>query len=529
METQIAQTGWKVPSFQVTAIITAFLCLLIIPLIYNVLFHPLARVPGPFLAKFNDFWHAYQLYTDMRHEKLCKLHDQYGPVLRLGPNTVSVNTTEGFQKVYSATSPIDKSPFYQSFTPGFQSSFSSMGAAYKEKKSILSQAFSQKKLDAMEPAFMEHIWKLCKVMKSQSEVNLDDTLSALTVDILSDVCFGETFDLLHNPMEKAKEGTLWRWPLLQQMIRKFSYACTTRGYPAKLAIDAMIKQRQSPSGKHDIFNYLLTATSPTTGVPFPDRELFGEAIVMFVAGSDTTSTALLTILWHLLAHKNAYDKLVSEIRSTVTRRDELSYHKIQHLPYLRAVIEEGMRIFPPNSGFIPRQVLQSDGAFVLHGVPLPVGTEVGVANMAMHRNPEYFERPNCFIPERWIGDGQSAVKDKSAFSPFSKGPRACLGRTMAYMEMSLVLAAVSLEMDLEFQDPEFEARQGYTATDSFVLTIGLVHKTVTKGLSSSRSWLKRREQFRLKESISFTPADQITDTRLGPECPRWAMIDFLGD
>lgn len=125
-------------------------------------------------------------------------------MVRLGPSTISVNTTEGLQKIYSATSPIDKSPFYQSFTPGFQSSFSALGAAYKEKKSILSQAFSQKKLDAMEPSFMGHIWKLCEVMKNQSKVNLDDCLSALTVDILSDVCFGETFDLLRNPTEKAK-------------------------------------------------------------------------------------------------------------------------------------------------------------------------------------------------------------------------------------------------------------------------------------------------------------------------------------
>ncbi|KAK0370108.1 hypothetical protein CLIM01_12529 [Colletotrichum limetticola] len=100
---------------------------------------------------------------------------------------------------------------------------------------------------------------------------------------------------------------------------------------------------------------------------------------------------------------------------------------------------------------------------------VPSQTEVGVANMAMHRNPKYFERPNDFIPERWIGDGQSAVKDKSAFSPFSKGPRACLGRTMAYMEMSLALAAMFLEMDMEFEDPGSEAKQGYTATDSFVL------------------------------------------------------------
>lgn len=127
-----------------------------------------------------------------------------GPLVRIGPNTVSVDTNEGLQKIFSATSPIDKSPFYQSFAPGFDSSFAAVGDAFREKKSILSHAFAQKKLDAMEVTFMEHIKKLCEVMTAQKEVELDESLSALTIDILSDVCFGETFDLLHNPTEKKK-------------------------------------------------------------------------------------------------------------------------------------------------------------------------------------------------------------------------------------------------------------------------------------------------------------------------------------
>jgi hypothetical protein len=127
-----------------------------------------------------------------------------GALVRLGPNTVSVDSVEGLTKIYSATSPIDKSPFYQSFTPGFKSSFSSTGTAFKEKKSILAQAFSQKKLDAMEASFMSHTKNLCEVLKSDTKAELDEALSALTIDILSDVCFGETFDLLHNPEEKKK-------------------------------------------------------------------------------------------------------------------------------------------------------------------------------------------------------------------------------------------------------------------------------------------------------------------------------------
>ncbi len=135
----------------------------------------------------------------------------------------------------------------------------------------------------------------------------------------------------------------------------------------------MIKQRQKPSSREDIFNYLLSATQRGTGRPFPDSEMFGEPIVLFVAGSDTTSTALLTILWHLMSDKRAYDTLAEEVRSNFKSIDEIRYQEAQHLPYLRAVIEEGLRIFPPNSGFIPRQVLPADKPFTLHGKVFPAG------------------------------------------------------------------------------------------------------------------------------------------------------------
>ncbi|KAK7699900.1 hypothetical protein SLS64_011331 [Diaporthe eres] len=213
LEIDLSECGQK--------LLVLILVLLSLPAVYNVYFHPLARVPGPFLAKISDLWHAYHVSTGTRHILLGELHKTYGktsslawfaveaqprlgPLIRLGPNTVSVNTDDGLQKVFSATSPIDKSPFYKAFAPGFDSSFAAVGQAFKEKKSILSHAFAQKKLDAMETTFMEHTRKLCNVIATREEVELDDCLSALTIDILSHVCFGETFDLLRDPAEKTR-------------------------------------------------------------------------------------------------------------------------------------------------------------------------------------------------------------------------------------------------------------------------------------------------------------------------------------
>lgn len=135
----------------------------------------------------------------------------------------------------------------------------------------------------------------------------------------------------------------------------------------------MLNQRMKGSGKGEIFNQLLEATKHDTGEHFSDQELLGESIVLFVAGSDTTSTALLTTLWHLLRHKKAHETVTKEVRLAFGCIDDITYQEAQHLSYLRAVIEESLRIFPPNSGFIPRQVLASEQPFVLHDVALPPG------------------------------------------------------------------------------------------------------------------------------------------------------------
>ncbi|KAK7708866.1 hypothetical protein SLS63_013347 [Diaporthe eres] len=343
LEIDLSECGQK--------LLVLILVLLSLPAVYNVYFHPLARVPGPFLAKISDLWHAYHVSTGTRHILLGELHKTYGPLIRLGPNTVSVNTDDGLQKVFSATSPIDKSPFYKAFAPGFDSSFAAVGQAFKEKKSILSHAFAQKKLDAMETTFMEHTRKLCNVIATREEVELDDCLSALTIDILS-----------HDQQRLGACGEI------------------------RIIGGDTLAMANITEDDQDFITCVYNSQLPG-------------------AGSDTTSTALLTTLWHLLRHNKAYERVTKEVRLAFGCIDDITYQEAQHLPYLRAVIEESLRIFPPNSGFIPRQVLASEQPFVLHDVALPPG----------------------------------------------------------------VYRALITEFDMQFRDPQKEFERGYAPTDSFVL------------------------------------------------------------
>ena len=154
--------------------------------------------------------------------------------------------------------------------------------------------------------------------------------------------------------------------------------------------------------------------------------------------------------------------------------------------YLRACIDEAMRLCPPVPGLLPREVL--DGGMDIDGVHFPASTVVGVPAYAIHHNPAYHPEPFKFRPERWMegegeGEGEGRAKGgkgttaeevqraQSAFCPFSHGPRGCIGKGVAYLELTVALARLLWLYDLRLVAGE-ESRQAvdgeYRIKDIFV-------------------------------------------------------------
>jgi cytochrome P450 len=143
-------------------------------------------------------------------------------------------------------------------------------------------------------------------------------------------------------------------------------------------------------------------------------------------------------------------KLQDEIRSAFSSMDEITADSVSNLEYLGAVIEEGLRIFPP-APFGPPRV--STGATV-DGVYVPKGTVVSVDTWTTSHDDRNFARPYDFIPERWIGEGLGDRKDASR--AFSLGPRGCLGINLAYMESRITLASLVFAYDWELLNTELD-------------------------------------------------------------------------
>jgi cytochrome P450 len=180
--------------------------------------------------------------------------------------------------------------------------------------------------------------------------------------------------------------------------------------------------------RKDFFYYLLNAKDPETGKGFSMDELWGEANLLIIAGSDTTSTAMAGTFFYLAHNASSLRKLCREIRDTFSDVEEIvSGPKLSSCVYLRACIDETMRMTPPVAGALPREVLP--GGIDIDGHHIPAGVDVGVPHYAIHHNPDYYPRPFDYVPERWLSDPAAnplhakLAEAHSAFCPFSIGPR----------------------------------------------------------------------------------------------------------
>ena len=169
-------------------------------------------------------------------------------------------------------------------------------------------------------------------------------------------------------------------------------------------------------------------------------------------GGDTTGTGLTVFFFYITHNLEAYRKLAEEIRSTFSSATEItSGPKLASCKYLRACIDETLRMSPSVTGNIWRQQAPDDtGPFIVDGHVIPRGTDVSISTYALHHNPAYFPDPYAYKPERWLeSDTERKRLMNKAFCPFSIGYRGCAGKTVAYVEMSLAIAKAFFYFDVE--------------------------------------------------------------------------------
>lgn len=281
--------------------------------------------------------------------------------------------------------------------------------------------------------------------------------------------------------------------------------------------------------RKDIMHHLLHAEDSMTGKGFTREQLTVESSLLIAAGADTTSLTLAAAFFYLVHNPRVRDALVEEVRaaSLGENMEHETSSKLIKLPYLRAVIDETLRMSPPVPSLLPREVLK-DGITV-DGKFIPEGTVVGVPAYAIHRNPKYFPQPDTFYPERWIAVDASESESsplpgvcrtresvslaRQAFVAFSQGSRGCIGRQLAYYELHTTLALLLQRFDIRLAREPISQAPISDTTDWKGNTMSALNDKQSESEKNARHGTRGRE-------AEFQLVDRFLSDRNGP------MVEF---
>jgi cytochrome P450 len=197
-------------------------------------------------------------------------------------------------------------------------------------------------------------------------------------------------------------------------------------------------------------------------------QLRDEAVSMMLAGFETTGHLIPWILHDLAIHPAHQRRLVDEIDQRVGQRIP-GAEEVMGLPFLNAVVDEALRLHPPVWAWTKR-ALEDD---VISGRRIRAGSMLYLSPYLTHRHPLFWDRPDEFDPDRWTPELRE--KTKLAFFPFGMGPRTCVGRHFALLEVKLVLIRI-------LQNWKLEPVPGHQTEGDFQITLGMKSPLVLRFL-----------------------------------------------
>jgi cytochrome P450 len=328
------------------------------------------------------------------------------------------------------------------------------GALWKQQRKLMQPAFHYRQLAVYGDVMVAQALRMVQSFGDGRVCEIHAEMAKLTLGVVVKSLFGEGL-----PREVGDIGGSVLAVLdaanqrLNSVLQMSSWVPTRRNLRERRALvklnamlDVLIRMRRTSSERRDdLLSVLLAAVDEDSGAPMSDRQLRDEMMTLFLAGHETTASAL-TWTWYLLArHPDVEATLLQELQRVLQGRDP-AVADLATLPYTEMVVREALRLYPPAPGFA-REPIED---VTIGGYDVPKGSLVTVNTYALQRDARFFVDPERFDPERFAPGWEERIP-RYAYLPFGGGPRVCIGNGFAMMEARLILATVAQRYKLSLE------------------------------------------------------------------------------
>lgn len=337
--------------------------------------------------------------------------------------------------------------------------FTAEGADWRWQRRTVAPVFAQRNVNALAPFMTKTAERAASRLTPGSEHELVGEMLSATFDVICDVALSgrDHFDAdVYGAAILRYFETVGKASILDflQMPDWVPRPGALLGRGAVKTMHAMVSEaieaRRNDTGRSaemdDLLDHMLKAEDPNSGRKMNAQDLLHNMQFFIVAGHETTALALGWALYLLASHPNLQEHARDQSKAVLGDRPATA-EDLNRLPYVRQVLDEAMRLYPPVA-FLARNAAEDD---VLGGREVRRNEIVFLAIYALHRHEMWWDRPNEFDPENF-SDAAVKARHRYLHMPFGAGPRVCVGANFAMMQAQIILATLLARHRFELTD-----------------------------------------------------------------------------
>lgn len=461
--------------------------------VYRLFFSPLRKFRGPWQGVLTSFYRLHAaIKTNVRlFREIDRLHESYGDYVRIGGRELSILKPSAIPLLYGAKAQCRRGTWYH-HTPDAEEDRQVLlitdPTIHSWRRRILDRGFSSKALSDYEPRVQDVINDLVHAFDARvgTSINLTDWISFFTFDAMGRVAYNHEFGMIKDGKGTVTvEGKTTSLDALRATMQMYGIFGPVPwlfkmigqiGLVGEMAIffkwchDTMRMKQKSfdvvNDTPTDISSWIIKSQNDASDINKrqTQRSIENDSILLILAGSDTTASAITNAIFYLTRNPDCLTKLRTQLEALPDR----SLKSLATVRYLDHIINETLRLKPPAIEGLVRETpaggitVPDDGTFI------PGGTMVSIPPWTLHRDKRFWgEDAGEFRPERF--EGVDLTSETVPFIPFTRGAYTCPGKQLGYIEMRGVISAVLMNFELSLAEGQGEKDFDEGCMDSFTL------------------------------------------------------------